>query len=264
MHQAILTFCSHNFSATRLRRALIIAILSFFAPGLSSVAIAAPEEIQVYLDEFADVGKYGLDLHTNYVLSGHPPNYHQLRVTPELSYGVSDNWEFGGYLLTASSPNELAQTDGIKLRAKWRPHAPDTHFYWAVNFEVAQLSERFYPDTSSGEIKLIGVWKTGSWILVADYDVDRSLKTAPVQGATSELDTKVAYQAREGMQVGVESYVFFGSMHNDPIRQQGNQTNYLAADFSLSAWSFNIGIGHGSNSAPDHTIIKAIISVPLY
>lgn len=264
MHQATLNFGSHNFPVTLLLRALIIAILSFFSLGLSSGAIAAPEEIQVYLDEFADVGKYGLDLHTNYVLSGHPPSDHQLRVTPELSYGFSDHWEFGGYLLTASSPNELAQTDGIKLRAKWRPHAPDAHFYWAVNFEVAQLSNRFYPDTSSGEIKLIGVWKTGPWILGSNYDVDRSLKTAPIQGATSELDTKVAYQVGEGLQVGVENYSFFGTMHNDPIGLQSNQANYLAADFSLKAWSFNVGIGHGSNSATDRTVIKAIISVPLY
>ena len=35
----------------------------------ASGAFAAPEEIQVYLDEFAEPGKFGLDFHTNYVLS---------------------------------------------------------------------------------------------------------------------------------------------------------------------------------------------------
>lgn len=34
---------------------------------LSPAVSAAPEEIQVYLDDFAEVGKPGLDLHTNYL-----------------------------------------------------------------------------------------------------------------------------------------------------------------------------------------------------
>lgn len=60
-------------------------------------AIAAPEEIQVYLDDFAEVGKPGLDLHTNYVPAGQYPTYHQFRLTPELSYGVNNNWEVAAY-----------------------------------------------------------------------------------------------------------------------------------------------------------------------
>ena len=48
---------------------------------------AAPEEIQVYLDEFAEPGQFGLDLHTNFVPSAQPgsPTFRQWRLTPELS-----------------------------------------------------------------------------------------------------------------------------------------------------------------------------------
>lgn len=61
----------------------------FFLTGYwAADASAASEEIQVYLDDFAEVGKPGLDLHTNYVPAGQYPTYHQFRPRPELSYGV--------------------------------------------------------------------------------------------------------------------------------------------------------------------------------
>lgn len=44
----------------------LLAAVSGLASG---VCHAAPEEIQVYLDEFAEPGRFGLDLHTNAVLS---------------------------------------------------------------------------------------------------------------------------------------------------------------------------------------------------
>ncbi|MGA7750973.1 MAG: hypothetical protein WCA63_12610, partial [Gallionella sp.] len=146
-----------------------VAIVCVFILNWSLLAdvSAAPEEIQVYLDEFAEAGKLGLDLHTNYVASGQQSTDHQFRVTPEFSYGVNTNWEVGAYWLTVKDPGGSPQTDGMKLRAKWRPQAPsaDSPLYWAVNFEAGQLSKRFYPDETSGEVKLIGVWKTDPWTL---------------------------------------------------------------------------------------------------
>ena len=72
----------------------------------SSDVIAAPEEIEIYLDDFAEVGKAGLDMHTNYVVSGKQSVSHQFRVTPELSYGINNHWEVGAYFLTVMDPEE--------------------------------------------------------------------------------------------------------------------------------------------------------------
>lgn len=232
--------------------------------------IAAPEEVQVYLDDFAEVGKPGLDLHTNYVPSGQTQTNHQFRVTPELSYGINTNWEVAAYWLTVKNPGGSVQTDGMKLRTRWRPKAPsaDTPFYWAVNFEVGQLSQRFYQDGTSGEIKLIGVWKTDPWTLGMNLNFDRALKGHPVQAASSEIDTKIAYQIREGLQLGIENYSFLGAIHNDSNQQQSlnqpqsSHANYLAADFNLGKWELNVGIGHTSGQSPDKTVLKAIVGVP--
>lgn len=231
----------------------------------SADAIAAPEEVQVYLDDFAEVEKSGLDLHTNYVPSGQQSTNHQFRVTPEFSYGINTNWEVAAYWLTVKDPGGSPQTDGMKLRTRWRPKAPsaDSLFYWAVNLEVGQLSKRFYQDETSGEVKLIGVWKTDPWTLGINLNFDRALKSHSIQAATSEIDTKIAYLIREGLLVGIENYAFLGAIHNDPSQPQVSHTNYLAADFNLGKWDFNVGIGHASGQSPDKTILKAIIGVPL-
>jgi hypothetical protein len=231
---------------------------------LPADAVAAPEEIQVYLDDFADVGKPGLDLHTNYVPSGQQSTHHQFRVTPEFSYGINTNWEVAAYWLTVKDAGGTVQTDGMKVRTRWRPKAPsaDSPFYWAVNLEVGQLSKRFYQDETSGEIKLIGVWKTDPWTLGVNLNFDRALKKNPVQAATSEIDTKIAYQIREGFQIGIENYSFLGANHSDPDQPQSTHANYLAADFNMGKWDFNVGIGHVSGQSPDKTILKAVIGVP--
>ncbi|MGA7749610.1 MAG: hypothetical protein WCA63_05630, partial [Gallionella sp.] len=184
---------------------------------------------------------------------------------PEFSYGINTNWDTAAYFLTVKNPGIPPETDGIKLRARWRPRPPsaDSPLYWAVNFEAGQLSQRFYPDETSGEIKLIGVLKTGPWTVGMNFNLDRSLKSHPVQAATSEIDTKIAYKIREGLQVGVENYNFLGAIHYDPSQPQSSQANYLAADFNLGKWDFNIGIGYASGQSPDKTVLKAIIGVPL-
>lgn len=120
----------------------LLAALSLFASG---ACLAAPEEIHVYLDEFAVPGKFGLDFHTNYVLFAKPGSItrRMLRVTPELSYGINENWEAGFYWLTSAGPDQSGGspvTDGVKVRAKWRPHAmtADSPWYGAINFELGQ------------------------------------------------------------------------------------------------------------------------------
>lgn len=245
------------------RYAVAIASIFIFNVLLSADVNAAPEEIQVYLDDFADAGKPGLDLHTNFVPSGQQSTNHQFRVTPEFSYGLNTNWEVAAYWLTVKDPGGSPQTDGMKIRTRWRPKAPSTDsiFYWAVNVELGQLSKRFYQDQTSGEIKLIGVWKTEPWTLGMNLNLDRALKSHPVQAATSEIDTKIAYQIKEGLKVGIENYSFLGANHSDPNQPKSSHSNYLAADFDLGKWDFNVGIGRTLSDSPE-TVLKAIIGVP--
>jgi hypothetical protein len=256
--------CKHR-RGSLCRHATALACVFMLNGYFPASAGAAPEEIQVYLDDFAEVGKPGLDLHTNYVPAGQYPDYHQFRLTPELSYGLSENWEVAAYWLTVKDPGGNPQTDGMKLRTRWRPKAPsaDSPFYWAVNFEAGKLSRSFYPDETSAELKLIGVWRSTDWVVGTNLNLDRSLKTRPLQSATTEIDTKIAYRVIDGLQLGIENYTFMGALHYDPAQPLSSQSNYLAADFDLGGWEFNLGIGHASGQTPDRTVLKAIIGVPL-
>ena len=237
-------------------------------------ALAAPEEIQVYLDEFADPGKFGLDFHTNYVVKAEPgaTTRNMLRVTPELSYGINDHWEGALYWLTSVGPEQEGGqpvSDGFKLRLKWRPNAPspDSPWYWAVNVEVGQLATRFYPDQTSGEMKFIGVWKSGSWTLGGNLNLDRALRSDAQQGTTMEVDGKIAYRvaaARElDLQLGVEHYAGLGTLKNLYSSDARTAMTFLVADFDFKDWDFNIGWGWASGATQDNVILKAIIGVPL-
>ena len=232
-------------------------------------AIAAPEEIQVYLDEFAEKGKFGLDLHTIYTLSTkddlRQPPRHQLRLTPELSYGLNDHFEIAGYFLTNKSPGGNPQTDGVKLRMRYRPVVPseNTTWYTAVNIELGKLSRRFNPEGSNGEIKGILSWKSPSWIAGLNLNIDRPLKRVTTAPTTFEVDGKLAYKVKNDLQLGFEHYAFRGALHGSVPGFAPTRTTFLVSDFTIGKWDVNFGIGRASGNIPDRVILKAIIGVPI-
>ena len=232
-------------------------------------AMAAPEEIQVYMDEFAEKGKFGLDLHTIYTLStkdnlNQPPR-RQLRLTPELSYGLNDHFEVAGYFLTNRAAAGNPQTDGIKVRMRYRPIVPteETTWYTAVNIELGKLSQRFNSEGSNGEVKGILSWKSALWVAGLNLNIDRPLKTASKAPTTYELDGKLAYKVSSDLQFGVEHYAFKGALHGNVPGFLPNQTTFLISDFTIGKWDINFGIGRASGNIPDKVILKAIIGVPI-
>jgi len=241
---------------------------------VTSAAYSAPEEIQVYLDEFVDVGKFGLDFHTNYVTNAESgaTSRNMLRVTPELSYGINEHWEGALYWLASTGPEQnggQVVSDGFKLRLKWRPEAPSANspWYWAINMEVGELARRFYPDGTSGELKFIGVWKSGPWVLGSNLNIARPLRSDAQQGTTAEVDFKFAYKVASAseyeLQLGVEHYAGLGTLKNLYASDERSIMNFLVADFGFKGWDFNVGLGTASGATQDKVLIKAIIGVPL-
>ena len=237
------------------------------------LSFAASEEIQVYLDEFADRGKFGLDFHTNYVTRADAGanSRDMLRVTPELSYGINDNWEGALYWLTSSGPEQnMGQplSDGIKMRVKWRPQAPSVQspWYWAVNFEVGELAKRFYPEGTSGELKLIGLWRSGAWTLGGNFNIQKPFKAYTPQGTAIEVDGKIAYRvagsADMDLQLGLEHYAGLGTLKNLYSTDERTSLTFLVADFAIKGWDFNVGLGTATGATQDKTILKMILGVP--
>jgi len=137
--------------------------------GSGQTAHAAPEEVQVYMDEINPAGTAGLDVHLNYVTSGQPgadyagaePSLHDFRVTPEFSLGLGSGFEAGLYLpLATLSSDGVFRAQGVKARIKWiAPHAQDSAFYWGANFELGRVAYRLDQNPWNAELKGIAGWR---------------------------------------------------------------------------------------------------------
>jgi hypothetical protein len=115
--------------------------------ALAAPALAADEEIQVYEDDLDMPGQFGLDVHNNYVASGDPgvdypgeiASLHRYRMTPEWSYGLTQNIELGAYLpLTTIDSQGHFEADGFKGRIKFiAPHPQEQDWYWGLTSRSA-------------------------------------------------------------------------------------------------------------------------------
>ncbi len=82
----------HRYLRARRRSAERAARLAVAPLGSASSTQAAPEKIQVYLDDATAPGKFGLDLHNNLTLSGsREPDYPGAQATHRCDCGSRTN-----------------------------------------------------------------------------------------------------------------------------------------------------------------------------
>lgn len=230
-------------------------------------AEAAPEEIQVYMDDMSAPGQFGLDVHNNYVFSGDSmPSYpgeqapdHVYRLTPEFYYGLTNSVELGAYLLSTHDADGRTHFDGEKLRVKFiAPHAAEAGAFWGANLEVGRTDRRVSATPWNAELKGIAGYRAGLWTFAGNANIDWSMSR---QGgpATLEVDTKVAYTVQPRLQLGLESYDELGAF-SGPLEWSGNShVVYFAADTEFGRFDLNAGIGRGLTGASDRWVFKFII-----
>ena len=129
-----------------------LAVLATFM-GATNACHAAPEEIQVYLDDLRAPGQLGVDVHNNFVVSGRraaeyageQPPAKVYRLTPEFAYGLSSMIELGFYALSTTDAGGNFHGDGLKARIKYiAPHDAQAGLFWGVNLEVGRSSQRVF------------------------------------------------------------------------------------------------------------------------
>jgi len=228
---------------------------------------AAPEEIQVYLDDLTPPGGSGIDVHNNFVPSGpstpaYPgaePTGHTYRLTPELYYGITRDVELGLYLLSTHAPGDGTQFDGAKLRVKYiAPHDASAGVFWGANLEIGDTSRRVSPTPVNAELKgIVGV-RSGPWLLALNPNLDWSC-SAHGGPATVDVDVKVARSLTPRTQVGVESYNDLGPVRSLGSLHQNSKTLYAVIDQNLGSVDLNAGIGRGLTPDSDRWIVKVIV-----
>lgn len=249
----------------------IYAVSLMILYSITSHAWAASEEIQVYMDEINVPKEFGLDIHTNYVISGkriadypgaQAPG-RVLRITPEFSYGLTPNWELGGYILVSHPASENSTVDGEKIRLKFlATKAADQRYFWGANLEVGRVAYRLDENPWNAELKGMFGYRNDRWTFATNPNIGWKVSGPVASPSSFHLDTKIAYKTDHDMEVGLESYNEFGSLRHMGHFDQQSQTVFAVVDVNVHGWDLNLGIGRGLNSASDRWLVKAIINVP--
>ncbi len=247
---------------------VVAAALAFAAP-----AVAAPEEIQVYMYEMDDPGDVGLDVHTSYVATGdrtldypgEQPSIRRLRVTPEFSYGLSTTFELGLYLpLATLDSTGRVGADGIKFRLKYiAPHGAGDGWYYGANFEIGRVDHRLDLNPYNAELKLIAGRYAGPWTFAVNGNVDFTVDGPQPAPASFDLDTKLSRAVSKSLAVGIETYNGAGAFRRLGSFGSSEQSTFVTLDTRFGRWDVNFGVGHGYGANRDGLIVKAIIGVPI-
>ena len=235
---------------------------------------ALSDEIQVYTDDINAPKEFGLELHTNYTISGRrTPDYpgeavphHGLRITPEFSYGLTPTLEAGLYLPVNHDANGNTEAAGLKLRLKWLPIRGDEEaggWFLGVNGELSRLRQAYSESRNSFELRVMAGYRSPQWLVAVNPVFGWNLSDGyRGQSPDFSLATKVARTIAPGVQLGAELYMDMGTTANIlPLAQQGN-TLYAALDFKVKGWDINLGLGKALTSSADNYTVKAIFGIP--
>jgi len=260
----------------RSRSTLVALVVLSSLLGIIPAHAALQDEIQVYTDDINKRGEFGLEMHVNTTPNGlsapaYPgevTNRHGLRITPEFSYGISDDFEAGLYL-PSSYNNGSWSLAGYKLRLKWLPLKPDEikgGFFAGANGELSNINAKFESSRHNFELRLMGGYRNKDWLFAVNpvfgWALSSSQENPKPRSPDFSLGYKVARTVAPDIALGLEYYNDKGPWRNfDPSSQQA-KTLFYVLDFGRKPLPFNLGIGRGLNGATDKWTIKAIFEVP--
>jgi hypothetical protein len=263
--------CDRPPAALAAARALALAA----ALAAPASAIAIVDEIQVYVDDINKPGEKGLELHVNTTPKGRSapaypgdmPPRHSLRFTPEFSFGLTREFDWGFYFPTVIGSDGNFYAGGGKLRFKWMPIQPDETkggWYAGGNLELSRLTKKYSESPYSSEVRTIFGYRAPNWLIGVNPIFEWSLSPGFRNGGPDfTLAVKAMHDVQPGVAVGFEHYAGIGKLAHPFPRNEQEHTLYLTLDVDRKPWIFNVGIGRGLTPATDRWTLKAIFEVPL-
>jgi hypothetical protein len=251
-----------HFLEARVLAALTGAVLL----AAASPVLAAPEEIQVYLDDTVEPGHFGLDVHQNYAISGltqtdyagQRPANHVYRLTPEFYYGLAPGLELGVYVLSTLDQDNRAAVDGAKMRLKYiAPHDEASGGFWGLNLEVGKSDRALEDHPWNYELKGIAGYRVGRYTLGANLNLDAALG-AGAGPTTAELDTRFAMRIRGKTEAALELYDALGPVAHPGHLSAQSHTVYAVLDTDVGPMDLEVGLGRGLTSSADGWVVKVI------
>jgi hypothetical protein len=235
-------------------------------------AAAIIDEIQVYTDEVDARGESGMELHLNTTPRGRKtpdydgdlPPYRGLRITPELSWGLGNDMDWGLYFPSAIDKDGNWYLGGGKLRFKWMPvHGSEEEGGWyaGANIELSRLTRKFSESPWSTELRLIAGYRARDWLVGVNPIFEWALSKGYRGSPDVELAWKAVRRVAGPLMLGVEYYNGLGTLRERLPRAEQDRTLYLVTEYESKSWSLNFGIGHGLDAASDSWTVKAIVGV---
>jgi hypothetical protein len=240
--------------------------------GVTCVASAAPDEIQVYTEELDRPGEFGLEQHLNFVphgqqvadYPGQMTSHHVAQITPEFSYGLSETLEAGLYVPFAIVPGGDTYLNGLRLRLKYiAPRRDDDPVFYGLNVEVGRDSHRTSTSLSAMELRPIVGYRNTRWLVSFNPILNMALAADASHEPQFEPALKLTHRVTGEIRAGLEYYGEYGPLnHMLPGGQRGH-TVFAVTDFEAGGWDVNFGIGRGNANAADRWVVKAIVALPL-
>jgi hypothetical protein len=266
-------------SRSRGRRAARLCLALFFALPLVSLLqparAALPDEIQVYIDDLNDPGRWSLQEHINTTFAGDTdPDYpgeslanHGVRLTSEFAYGLTRDLEAGAYLPVVIESSGDVRLAGFKLRLKWVPVKPaedGAGIFAGLNGELSQVQYRYDDNRRGFELRPILGWRDPTWLFAVNPVLEFALQGPDAHRSPDFAPSfKVARTVAPGIAAGVEYYADLGPLSNFEPASEQQHTLYVAIDIDRKPWNINFGVGRGLTSSTDRWTVKMIIDIPL-
>lgn len=248
----------------------ITAVLLPLLTCFHQAQAALPDEIAIHTDAIAEPGKLNIELHVNTTPQGAKlPGYsgeillhHGIRLMPEFSYGINENWEAGFHLPLVRTAENSYFTPGIRAKLKWLPvkHVdnPDG-FFLGLNLEASSISRKFEPMDSLEVLGIAGV-KHGRWLFALNPRLMYSIQQMH-QSPNLALGAKLAREVSDSVSLGAEYYAGLGTLQQQlPFNQQSSSL-FAVMDYSGPPFNFNLGLGHGLSSVSDTWTFKTIFEI---
>lgn len=250
-----------------------MAVLLALAPAL---ALAAPDEIVVFTDEFEKSGEVGYELHVNYAKKsrstpnypGEQPPHHVLRVMPEIVWGLSEKWNLGLHFPTSIDRSGKFTADGVKVRMHYldvNEYKEGSSFFYGANFELTYYDHRISEAKTHGEVRGIIGTRQGDWRFSLNPILSTALSSNP-EGRHVDLDVfgQVMRELGGDVAVGIEHYSSFGAARHTTHGPESGQITYLVTEFKTrNHFDFHLGVGHGWTAGTDDKLVfKALIGLP--
>jgi hypothetical protein len=248
---------------------LTFALLAIALALVPKAAFAQTDEIQVYDAEIEEVGKFNVEVHTNFTPIGRTapafpggiiPN-HSDNGAVEWAYGVTNWMEQGLYFPVYSGYSEGrgGSLNGFKIRELFvRPHAHDHTFFYGVNFEFSVNYKYWEPKRITSEVRPIVGLHLHPIDIIFNPIVDTEY-TGGFGGLEFVPATRVAYNLNGTWAVAAEEYSDWGPLrHFLPLNDQFQEV-WAVMDRNSKVLSIETGIGFGVTSGADKLTLKLML-----